>query len=317
MNYFFNKTAKELSNLHNESYSGSSKATKTTFHQSLKRIEKLYDLKLPELQFSFILEPEEFIDLLTISNYSENTKLTTITSIIKLLRIIDAPLNILNKWLIILKERTEARQNRDNLILKKKLEVLLDYKDIREIVEKKASAYLEDSANISFRDFQKFFILSFFTLQIPVRIGNYVNMVVASTKDADDDELNLLIMEDDKYELIFNKYRTSHMLGKKTMLVSNELLQFLIDKWLTHYNKLSTNLFIISPENKRPMNGKQLKENLELATKEAFGSSLSIDNIRSSYMKYINELDPDFQDKLDIANILGYKSAQMLDKHNV
>jgi hypothetical protein len=317
MNYFFNKTAKELSNLHNEAFKNTSKATKTTFHQSLKRIEKIYDEKLPTLQFKFILDPEEFIDLLTISQYSENTKLTTITSIIKLLRIIDAPITLLNKWLDILKERTELRQKRDDLILKKKLQVLMDYKDIRNTVDEKAKEYLSNEADtISFKDFQKFLILSFFTLQIPVRIGNYVNMTVATTNDADDDENNLLIIEDDKYEFIFNKYRTSEVLGKKKMLIKNEVLQFLIDKWLTHYNKISTNLFIISEDNKRPMNGKQIKEKLEESSKDIFGSALSIDNIRASYMRYINELNPDFQDALDIANILGYKNSNVMEKHS-
>ena len=317
MNYFFNKTAKELSDLHNEAFKNTSKATKTTFHQSLKRIEKIYDEKLPVLQFKFILEPDEFIDMLTTSQYSENTKLTTITSIIKLLRIIDAPLGIINKWLQILKERTEARQQRDDLILQKKLQVLMDYKDIRNAVNTRAHQYLENSDAISFKDYQKFLILAFFTLQIPVRIGNYVNMVVATSKEADDNENNLLVIDDDKYEFIFNKYRTSQMLGKKTMLIKNEILQFLIDKWLTHYNKVSTNLFIISQENKRPMNGRMIKEKLESATMDIFGSSLSIDNIRSSYMKYINELNPDFQDALDIAQILGYKTSNVLQKHSL
>jgi hypothetical protein len=315
MNYFFNKTARELSDLHNQAFQNTSKATKSTFLQSLKRVEKIYDAPLPELQFSFIVNPEEFIQHLTTSNYSENTKLTTITSIIKLLRIIDAPQTLLNKWLVILKERTEARQNNDNIILKKKLQVLLDYKDIRKMVEEKAETYLNDNEQ-SFKDFQQFLIVAFFTLQIPVRISNYINMVVASTSEADDGTNNLLVIDDDKYELIFNKYRTSHMLGKKTMLIKNETLQFLIDKWLSKYNKVSTNLFIVSQENKRSMNGRQIKQIIESSTKDIFGSALNVDNIRASYMRYISELDPDFQDKLDIANILGYKSPNTIDKHS-
>jgi len=219
MNYFFNKTAKELSELHNQAFQHTSKATKSTFLQSFKRVEKIYDAPLPELQFEFVLDPDDFIERLTISNYSENTKLTTITSIIKLLRIIDVPQALLNKWLVILKDRTEARQQKDSMILKKKLEVLLDYKDIRRIVEEKAETYLNDTEQ-SFKDFQQFLIIAFFTLQIPVRISNYINMVVASTSEADDGTNNLLVIDDDKYELIFNKYRTSHMLGKKTMLIN-------------------------------------------------------------------------------------------------
>jgi len=106
------------------------------------------------------------------------------------------------------------------------------------------------------------------------------------------------------------------MLGKKTMLIKNETLQYLIDKWLSKYNKVSTNLFIVSQENKRSMNGRQIKQIIENSTKDIFGSALNVDNIRASYMRYISELDPDFQDKLDIANILGYKSPNTIDKHS-
>ena len=64
------------------------------------------------------------------------------------------------------------------------------------------------------------------------------------------------------------------------------------------------------------MNGKQIARSLQDATEDIFGSELSVDNLRASYMKHIAELDPDFQDKLDIANILGYSTTDVMDKHS-
>ena len=61
------------------------------------------------------------------------------------------------------------------------------------------------------------------------------------------------------------------------------------------------------------MNGRQIQDALEQATTQIFGSKLSIDNIRSSYMKMIVDLDPEFSQKLDIANILGYSSTDQLE----
>ena len=314
MDYFKKKTANELSDLHNQAFANTSKATKVTFYQSMRRIEKIYDMSLPEIELEFLNKPDKFIEMLTTSTYSENTKLTTITNILKLLKIIDAPLITYNKWLNILKSRTEARQQRDNLILKKKLQVLMDYTDIRDVVKKKAEEFIVD--NPSFEDYQEFLLLALFTLQIPVRIGNYVKMKVIDDLDGDnDDNFNYLYINDDEYRLIFNKYRTSHLLGKKTMYIKNENLQYLIDKWLTNYNKNSPNFLIIDETNKRSLNGKQIQLKIANITEKLFGSSLTIDNIRSSYMKYVNELDPNFQDKLDIANILGYSTNEVMDKH--
>ena len=132
MDYFRVKSINQLSDLHNQSYSNASNSTKSTFLQSLKRIEKLYNLKFPDIKLSFIENPEELIKKMDESNYSENTKLTTITNILKLLKIVDVPLITYNHWLTILKDKTEDRHARDADKLKDKLSVLVDFKLIRQ-----------------------------------------------------------------------------------------------------------------------------------------------------------------------------------------
>ena len=302
MDYFKNKTVDELSTLHDMAFSSTSKATKTTFYQSLKRIEKLYDKPMAQIQLSFVNNPDEFLKKMDDSKYSKNTALTTITNILKLLKMIDAPLIVYNKWLTILKEKTEARTKKDNLVLKEKLKVLMDWKDIRNM--------------IPLDTFKNFLILALFTIQIPVRLSNYVNMKVVEDDDYLDEKSNFLVINDDAYKFVFNNYRTSHIIGKKVLFIQEPSLQYLIDKWLANYNKESNNLLIVSEKNKRPMNAKQIASSLHDATEDIFGSPLNVDNLRASYMKHISDLDPDFQDKLDIANILGYSTTEVLDKHS-
>ena len=315
MDYFKNKTVDDLSTLHDMAFASTSKATKTTFFQSLRRIEKLYNKPMGQIQLSFINNPEEFLKKIDESKYSKNTALTTITNILKLLKMIDAPLMIYNKWLTILKEKTEERTKKDNSTLKEKLKVLMDWKDIKTMVNTNLTKYIDDD-NIPIDTFKNFLILALFTIQIPVRISNYVNMKVVEDDAYIDNKSNYLVINDNGYKFIFNKYRTSHIIGEKILFIQEASLQYLIDKWLSKYNKESNNLLVVSSKNKRPMNGKQIASSLESATVEIFGSPLSVDNLRASYMKHIAELDPDFQDKLDIANILGYSTTDVLDKHN-
>jgi hypothetical protein len=318
MDYFKTKTVDDLSKLHDMAFSNSSKATKVTFLQSIKRIEKLYNKPLQSLQLSFIDKPEDFLEIISNSKYSKNTTLTTITNILKLLKMIDAPLITYNKWLKILKEKTEERTKNDDDILKKKLKVLMNWRDIKDMVLTNITKYIDDDSNtnIDMDTFQNFLILALFTIQIPVRISNYVNMKVVEDDSYIDEKSNFLVINDNGYRFIFNKYRTSHIVGKKILFINETELQFLIDKWLSKYNRASNNFLIVSEKNKRPMNGKQIASALEESTEEIFGSPLNVDNLRASYMKHIAELDPDFQDKLDIANILGYSTTDVLDKHS-
>jgi hypothetical protein len=315
MEYFKNKTVDDFTALHNGAFPNTSDATKTTFYQALKRIERLYgNKKLPEIQLSFLTKPDEFLNLLEASKYSENTKLTTLTSILKLCKIIDLPLIQYNNWLTILKDKTEARSKNESEALKNKLKVISDFKDIKMIVYDKANHYINN--DVSLNDFKDFLILALFTIQIPVRVSNYVNMKVVDNDVYTNEKDNFLVVNDEGYKFIFNRYRTSHVLGKKVLLVKEKTLQYLIDKWLAVYNKDSQNFLIISQNNRRPMNGKQIENSITKITQAIFDSPLTIDNIRASYMKKIADLDPDFQDKLDIANILGYINPAVIDKHN-
>ncbi len=314
MDYFKVKTVEELSQLHNDAFATASKSTKTTFKQALKRIEKIYNKPFNQINLHFVENPESFMKMLDESSYSENTKLSTVASILKLLKLIDAPLLVYNQWLIYLKDKTNEKNIDNDELLKNKLKVLVNYKDIKALIKEKANEF-ETSDSKDMEEFRNFLIVALFVLQIPVRVSNYVNMKVVDDEEFVDDRCNYLLLKDTSYKLIFNKYRTSHILGTKRINIVNPTIQFLIDKYLTMYNKDSTNFLIQSVKNKRPMNGRQIEEAFQKGMQNAIGSDITIDNLRASYMKHIMELDPDFQDKLDIAQIMGYSTTQIMEKH--
>ena len=314
MLYFKGKTAEQLATLHNEAFKSASKSTKTTFLQSLKRIEKIYGKPFIELRLAFIDDPISFCDEMDGSKYSENTKLTTLTSILKLLKLIDCPLPIYNQWLETLKHKTEERQKNDDSNLQKRLKVLMEFKTIKSLVTAEIEKYVKGDFELD--DFKDFLILALFTIQIPVRVSNYVSTKVIDDIEFQDDLGNFILINEHEYKFIFNRYRTSHILGRKDLNVTDKNLQYLIDRWLGEYNKDSQNFLIISEKNRRPMNGKQIEQSIKKSSEKIFKFPLTIDNIRASYMKRIVDLDPDFQDKLDICNILGYSTTSVMDKHD-
>tara|TARA_R110000772_G_scaffold130952_2_gene239190 strand:+ start:1529 stop:2482 length:954 start_codon:yes stop_codon:yes gene_type:complete len=316
MDYFKVKTVDDISKLHNDAFQNASKSTKETFKQSLKRIEKIYNKPFTSISLHFVEQPKAFMTMLEESHYSDNTKLATVASILKFLKLIDAPLMIYNEWLSYLKDKTNEKHEVNDVVLKSKLKVLVDYKTIKHIVQEKASGFETAATDaMTMEEFRNFLIVSLFTLQIPVRVSNFVNMKVVDDIEFVDNNSNYLLLKDDSYKLIFNKYRTSHILGTKKINIVNPTIQFLIDKYLTVYNKDSTNFLIQSEKNKRPMNGRQIEESFTKSIESITGHQLSIDNLRASYMKHILELDPDFQDKLDIAQIMGYSTTSIMDKH--
>ena len=141
MDYFKVKTVDDISKLHNDAFQTASTSTKTTFKQSLKRIEKIYNKPFNQINLHFVEQPKAFMTMLEDSHYSENTKLATVASILKLIKLIDAPLLIYNEWLTYLKDKTNEKQQGNDVVLKSKLKVLVNYKDIRHIIAEKAEDF--------------------------------------------------------------------------------------------------------------------------------------------------------------------------------
>ena len=99
LEYFYKYKLEDLTNLHNQVYQHQSKASKAIFKSTLTRIEKLYNLPIEKLEMVFAKDVNKFYNKLNETKYSENTKLQTISVVIKILRICDAPLSLINSYI--------------------------------------------------------------------------------------------------------------------------------------------------------------------------------------------------------------------------
>ena len=75
-------------------------------------------------------------------------------------------------------------------------------------------------------------------------------------------------------------------------------------------------LLIANEESKVAMNHKDIRIALNTATHEIFDISFTNADIRSMYMRSLMELDPDFQQKLMLSKLLGYKTNDTIEMHS-
>ena len=111
---------------------------------------------------------------------------------------------------------------------------------LKKKVSELSNDYLENKK--AFTNFRNFLILALFSLQPPTRTGNYLDMLYKNENKRGVKSLNkkynyITKLENGKYKMIFNKYKTSKYLGKIEYTIDNDLLNKLIDKWVNDYNK--------------------------------------------------------------------------------
>ena len=85
---FYNWDKDSFDKLHEKAYPHSSKATRTSFYQTLKRLEVIYDKPIEELDLIYLKDPVKLYQHIKESKYTDNTLTTTFTSILKMLKML-------------------------------------------------------------------------------------------------------------------------------------------------------------------------------------------------------------------------------------
>ena len=303
-------------NLHNLSFLDASKSTKGTFAQSLKRIEKIYDKPLPELNVVFLRDAKAFMKKLEESEYSPNTVLTTYTQVLKVLKMIDAPLNIYSQYVKQLKEKTNERDELDKLKIDIGKESLIPYSELQEKLLEQADKYTETD---DFVELRNYLLLMIFVLQIPVRVSNYTKIKIAKRlEDTTDSNYNYLYLaqKSDMMMWVFNKYRTVKNIGTKQLIINDNRLK----EFLKHYMEVfEINHFLFPKDdatNKgKPMIAKDINSSILLSTYKIYGKALTVEQLRASYMMNIASIDPDFETKMEIASIMGFSNTLKMEQY--
>lgn len=301
---FLNYKVEDFDEFHRKAYPNANIRTLNNFKQALKRIEKIYDKPLEELHLSFLDDPKDLFLKLEASDYSHNTNITTFSQILKLLKIIDFPLNEYNKFQQILNLNMKQNTVKREKELKEKLGYLPTLDTLKDILKEKIN---EINDNTTFDEMKYLTLLGILLLSIPLKLIQYSKMTIVFGK-AESNYINNFLLED----LNGDYFIKSKDISVKIM--DKDLIK-LIQLWINEYN--DTKHFFINNENsKTGMNNKDLRLALASATEKYFEANITNQEIRQIYMKHLMGLDPDFKQKFTLSHILGYKDTNVLELHS-
>jgi integrase len=317
---FYNFSEKDLTNLYKEFSPNASKSTIQTFETALKRIEKIYQKSIENLNLDFINNPDDIIKKFADTEYSKNTMYSTINMINKLIIMIDAPLALKKKWGDIVKKLTQERDNAqlDNAKTRNESENWIEYKELLDKVEKEIDTVFE-MENIKSNDFRNLLIFCLYCLMPPARIGNYLDSkVIRDNADNLPSTHNYIIIKNmdnnPTFYFVFNKFKTAKSLGTQMFKVENIKLIALLHRYFKYHNK-DGEYFLMS-------RGKELTQSnltniLKKVSQDLTEKNLSCNMLRHIYITHFLSENPTLRQKLEIAGAMGqtYIPNQQ-DKYN-
>lgn len=292
-----------------------SNSTATAFKTSINRLIKFLKLPFDEWNKNTFNNDKTIVDNL-ITDYSLNTIIQTILLILRFLEYKKADDKIINKYRNYLNDFIQERnQNakKQNQTHSEKLN-WINYPELKNKVEDNIPDYLNKKK--AYSDFRNFLILALFSLQPPVRIGNYLNMKYKGEGKRGIQSLNkkfnyITKMENGKYKMIFNNYKTSKYIGKITHIIDNDNLNELINKWFSDYNKNKD--FFITNVSGKPITQTNFTNAQKSISKKILQKELSTNDFRHIYLTHFLSTNPSIQQKEKVAQLIGqkYKPSRM------
>ena len=276
-------------------------STLSVFKNSLKRIEKIYNDKLENLNLEFFFDLDLTLKLLKANKYSNNTIYSTISSIGKLAGLMDCDLkeslqirNLLKK----LRDKREADEN-NNIKTEKDKENWIDIQEMIQIIDNHHENYLDNLYNVN--EFQNYLLLNLLVRQSPVRLCNYLNCLISYSDNFDnlDNDYNHIIVNNNTYTFIFNKYKTANKYGKQIQFIEDEKINELLDYYFSFY--IDNNKYFFENSKSKEITNSRLTEGLNSITKKLFDKKLSVDLIRHIYITNFLEGNPTLKSKMILA----------------
>ena len=317
---FYNFSEKDFTNLYKEFSPNASKSTIQTFETALKRIEKIYQKSIENLNLDFINNPDDIIKKFADTEYSKNTMYSTINMINKLIIMIDAPLALKKKWGDIVKKLTQERDNAqlDNAKTRNESDNWIEYKELLEKVEKEIDTVFE-MENIKTNDFRNLIIFCLYCLMPPARIGNYLDCKVirddANNLPSTHNYIIIKNMDNNPtFYFVFNKFKTAKSLGTQMFKVENIKLTALLHRYFKYHNK-EGEFFLMSRG--KELTQPNLTNILKKVSQDLTEKNLSCNMLRHIYITHFLSENPTLRQKLEIAGAMGqtYIPNQQ-DKYN-
>jgi len=306
----FKYSIQDFVKLYKESTEQIPNKTLESFISALKRIEKTYGEPLEKLKLIYVLKPNDLKKLLLLKDYADNSIYATISAVGKIIGLIDAPLSVYNQIKTILKDLRDKRRNlaTDNIKSVRESEQWIDF---NKILDKMNELYPEfEEGEAEKYNFRAYLMLCLFVYNPPVRIGNYLNCIVIKDAEPPDTNFNYLIINNSNYKFIFNKYKTSKVMGQQTLNIDNEKLINLLDLYFLEYYNNSAKFFLFKINNpKLEITQTLFTETLKNFTKKVFDRSFSIDIIRHSYINDFYQRMPSVKEKMALSTMMNHSNG--------
>lgn len=307
LEFFYKYNLNDFTKLHDQVYQHQSKASKAIFKSTLTRIEKLYRKKLQDLDMEYCKDVNKFYDELNKTDYSENTKLQTISVIIKILRICDAPLSLINSYINFHKKKSNENAEIKKLEIQKENSLVPIFQDLQDNFIGVMDYYLEPDR--TYNEFLKYLILGIFTLQAPLRGSNYLNCKLILKKDIPDDTThNYLMLDKDNFTFIYNTSRRGSVLPQRLNPVVNPELTKLLHHYVDKFYIDNGNRWFLKNFNGKEISNRVIENTIKEMSSLVFDKDLNIDDVRASYMKHIFLNEKNLLNNLEVLQLLGLQN---------
>lgn len=304
LTFFYSYTLNDLCKLHNDVYQHQSKASKSIFRSTVLRLEKLYGNKIEKLDMVFGKDVTNLYNKLNETEYSENTKLQTISTVIKILKMCDAPLTLINSYIKFHKGKSGEVAELKKIEIQSENSIVNDYMDLREQYICSIDYYLEPER--TYNEFLRFMILGFFLLQPPTRSFNYINCkLFAKSEIPDDTTHNYCLFSKDTFTFVYNNNRKNSVLPQRLNPVVDLDLQRILLHYIEHYYIDNGNRWFLKNYNGKEISARVIDNSVKEVSELIFEKVITVDDIRASYFRHIFKTDKTLLDNLEIINMLG------------
>lgn len=308
LSFFYNKSVDDLAQLHDAVYQHQSKASKAIFKSTLTRIQKLYNQPLEKLEMVYAKDVNKFYEMLNTTSYSENTKLQTISVVIKILKICDAPLTLINSYIQFHKKKSNENQEIKKLEIQKENSLVPNFADLQDNYLAMLDYYTDP--NRTYNEFLRYFILGLFILQPPLRSSNYINCKLVLKKEVPEDTTHNYLLLDTSggatnYTFVYNNTRRASILPQRLNPIVNADLIKLIDHYIDKYYLDNGNRWFLKNYNGKEISNRVIENSIKEMSSLLFETNLTIDDLRASYMKHIFHNEKDLLNNIEVLQTLG------------
>ena len=296
-----------------------SKSTSITLKTSLRRIEKIINLKFEDWGAETFNNYKEIVDIL-VEKYSVNTIIITTLAIIRFLEykkndeIFDD--KTLENWKEVLNDLVNMRDEAE------KKQQITQHEKVNWISWNEIGKKVEDIAvndylvgQKSFLQMRNFVMLCLYTLQPPVRIGNFLDMKIRMNTKRNIKSYNkkwnyITKMDNGKYKMVFNQYKTAKTLGKIVHIIEDETLTRILNRYINNF-VIGDTLFTNS--NGTKITQANYTQAVQSVSKKILGKTLSINDFRHIFLSWFQSQNPSIEEKERITKLIGqkYTSSRM------